>query len=436
MVKRVLMIAYHFPPLRGSSGIQRTLSFAKYLGDYGWHPRIITAHPRAYPSTGDDQLSDLPPDVGVERAFAMDTCKHLSFKGRYLRILAIPDRWVSWWLGAVPTGMRLVRSLKPEVIWSTYPIATAHLIGLTLHRLTGLPWVADLRDPMVDEANPSSPLVRRAFQWIERKAVENCARVVCTTPGALRLYRARFPHVAPERFVLISNGYDEGNFAGAAAHAQAAPADRSGPVTLVHSGIIYPAERNPVAMFQALALLQQQGAISAASLQVVLRATVHDAYVDGLIKEYGVGEIVKIAPHVPYRDALAEMLSTDGLLILQGSNCNHQIPAKLYECLRARRPILALTDPQGDTAAALRSAGVDTIASLDSKHEIAQALMGFLGMLAAGTAPLATDGAIAASSRHALTGQLAALLDEVALEAQRQRADAQGRQARKSSNAP
>ena len=64
-----------------------------------------------------------------------------------------------------------------------------------------------------------------------------------------------------------------------------------------------------------------------------------------------------LAPPIGYGEALAEMISSDALLILQASNCNDQIPAKLYECLRARRPILGLTDPAGDTAAALRAAG-------------------------------------------------------------------------------
>ena len=436
MVKRVLMIAYHFPPLHGSSGIQRTLKFSQYLSDYGWLPTVLTAHPRAYAHTGDDQLRDIPAEVHVERAFALDTGRHLSFKGRYLRVMATPDRYASWWLGAIPAGLRLIRNLKPDVIWSTYPIATAHLIGMTLHRLTGIPWVADMRDPMTDNFNSDNAMRRRAFDWIERKTVENCNRVVCTTPGAVRAYQERFPHVPSERFMLIANGYDESNFVGAEHLAQAPQPTQGRPVTLVHSGIIYPAERNPTAFFQALAMLRDQGRISAATLQVVLRATVHDEYVEALTAEHGVGDIVKIAPRIGYQHALGEMLSADALLILQGSSCNHQIPAKLYEYLRARRPVLALTDHRGDTATTLRAAGVDTIASLDSKDEIAEALMHFLDLVGRTAAPLATSAVVAANSRHALTGQLALVLDELAIEADVQRGKIQRRQAASSSKAP
>ncbi len=145
--RRVLMVAYHFPPMRGSSGVQRTLKFAQYLPQSGWQPLVLSAHKRAYDNPGDDQLADIPADVPVRRAFALDSGRHLAVRGRYAGFLALPDRWVSWCLGAIPAGLALARRHRPQVIWSTYPIATAHLIGLALHKMTGLPWVADMRDP-------------------------------------------------------------------------------------------------------------------------------------------------------------------------------------------------------------------------------------------------------------------------------------------------
>lgn len=413
MVKRVLMIAFHFPPLRGSSGIQRTLKFAQYLLQFGWTPVVVSAHPRAYDNSGDDQMRDIPPEVEVHRAFALDTARHLSIKGRYSAWLALPDRWVSWVFGAVPAGLRLIRTHRPQVIWSTYPIATAHLIGLCLHRLTGLPWIADLRDPMTDEGYPSNPLTRRAYLWIEQRTIRYCTRAVCTTPGAIKTYARRFPDAPTEKFCLIENGYDEENFAQAEQQAPPRKAASGGPLILVHSGVIYPSERDPVPLFQAIAALLAAGTVSPANFSLVLRATGHDDYLATLIAEHGIGGVVTLAPHISYREALAEMLGAGGLLVLQASNCNHQVPAKLYEYLRARRPILALTDPTGDTAAALRNAGVDTIAPLDSKSAIMTELARFIALAHAGTAPLARETAIVANSRRARAGALAAVLDAV-----------------------
>ena len=416
--KRVLMIAYHYPPMRGSSGIQRTLKFSQYLPQCGWAPVVLSAHPRAYSNPGQDQMGDIPASVPVTRAFALDTARHLSFKGRYAGFMALPDRWVTWCLGAIPAGLRLIRKHRPAVIWSTYPIASAHLVGLALKRLSGLPWVADLRDPMTDVSYPSDPLTRKVYQWIERQTVKHCTVAVCTTPGAIVTYHTRFPDIPRDRFRLIENAYDEENFTEAEQQlrqdAQAAPRAAGGPLTLVHSGVIYPSERDPVPLFQALAALQQQGAIGADTLRIVLRATGHDDYLAGLIREHGIESIVQLAPHVPYRTALTEMLTADGLLILQASNCNHQVPAKLYEYLRARRPILALTDTDGDTAATLRGAGIDSIAPLDGRDAIIAALPRFLEQVRGGTAPLASSATIAAHSRRARSEQLALLLDQVA----------------------
>ena len=111
------------------------------------------------------------------------------------------------------------------------------------------------------------------------------------------------------------------------------------------------------------------------------------------------------------------MIRADGLLVLQAGNCNEQIPAKLYEYMRARRPILALTDPAGDTAATMRAAGLDTIARLDNKDDIKAGVLRFVDMLRNGTAPLPPENANATYSRRSRSSQLAALLEEVMQEA-------------------
>jgi glycosyltransferase involved in cell wall biosynthesis len=412
MVKRVLMIAYHYPPMRGSSGIQRTLKFSQYLPDAGWEPVVLTATPGAYQDTSLEQTREISPCVKVHRSFAFDAARHFALRGRYPALLAQPDRWVSWWLSAVPAGLRLIRKYKPDLIWSTYPIASAHLIALTLQRLTGIPWVADQRDPLIDDGYPANPRTRGIHQWIEAKAIQHGAALVFTTPGALRAWRSRFPQAAGERFALIENGYDEENFLRASALAMPSPVINR-PFRLLHSGLIYPSERDPRALFVALSDLLEGGALSPSTFRLVLRASGHDDFLRPLIARLGIAEIVELAPPLPYREALAEMLSADGLLVLQASNCNGQIPAKLYEYLRARRPILALTDPAGDTAGALRQAGIDTIGMLHSSADVAAALTRFLRLCRASSAPLARPYAIAQHSRAARTLELADLFNRI-----------------------
>ena len=410
MVKRVLMIAYHYPPLSGGSGIHRTLAFTRYLPRHGWQPQVLSVHPRAYEDIGNDEnLADIP----VHRSFALDSSRHLALRGRYPELLAQPDRWISWWLGAVPAGLRLIRRHRPDAIWSSYPIATAHLIALTLHRLTGIPWIADQRDPMVDLDYPPDPHRRRIHGWIERQSLRHAAAVVCTTPGALHELGRRHAPSHPYQLALIENGYDEASFI----DAESAPANilaTDGRYTLLHSGVIYPSERDPGPLFAALSRLRAERHIAPDNFRLLLRATAHDDHLRTLMQSHpGVAELVELAPPLPHRAALTEMLNADGLLLLQAANCNGQIPAKLYEYLRARRPLLALTDAAGDTAAALRHAGIDTIGQLADPSDIAAALLRFLQLCRAQQAPLASQALIASHSRAARTGQLAALLDRI-----------------------
>jgi len=411
MVKRVLMVAFHFPPQRGSSGLQRTLQFVRHLPALGWQPLVLSAAPRAYEASGDELLKAIPLDTEVRRAFALDTARHLAWRGRYLGWMALPDRWASWALGAIPTGLALVRRRRPAVIWSTYPIATAHLVGLALHRLTGLPWVADLRDPMIDAVHPSGRLKRACVSWVEARTLRHCTRAVCTTEGAARSYRSKYPALPPERICVIGNGYDEASFAGAVAP----PARPSkGPLVLLHSGLVYAVERDPRCLFEALGSLRQAGRIGPDSLRLVLRASGMEARLRRLASEHGVADMVAIEPSLPYREALGEMLAADGLLVLQAANCNDQVPAKLYEYLRARRPLLALTDAAGDTAAAMRAAGIDTIGPLDDTAGIIAALLRFLELVQHGQAPLATMEEVRRHERGAHAAQLARLFDKIA----------------------
>ena len=406
-MKRLLMVAYHFPPLRGSSGIQRTLKFAKYLPDFGWEPIVLTAHPRAYEQTGDDQLEDIPPAVHVCRSFALDTARHLSIGKRYPGFLARPDRWKLWQLGAVPAGLRLVRKFAPHVLWSTYPIATAHAIGSTLHRVTGLPWVADFRDPMAQEGYPEDPAQWKSFERIEKRTVSSARYCVFTTAGAANLYRDRYPERRASMMV-IENGYDEELFA---AIEQPAPRSRAGTRVLLHSGIVYPSERDPTRLLAALRSFKDSARLGAHDVVIRFRAPVHEELIRSLATKFGVEDMVDIASPLPYRKALQEMTVVDGLLVMQAANCNQQIPAKLYEYLRAGRPILGLADPAGDTAEALRSAGVRHIVALEDEPGIARALANFVAELVAGSASIPDADAIRRASRRERTAELARLLN-------------------------
>lgn len=407
-MKRILMIAYHFPPLAGSSGIQRTLRFVQHLPQFGWKPLVLTAHPRAYEKTSQDLLAEVPVDTVVTRAFALDTRRHLSLAGRYPGFLARPDRWMTWQFAGIRQGIKMIQQYQPDVIWSTYPIATAHVIAAELRRRSGLPWIADFRDPMAQEGYPSDAKTWRHFKRIEEQAMQQATLAIFTTPGAASIYRNRYPN-AKARIDVIENGYDEETFAKAEQELGDRAPLNPGYLTLLHSGIVYPYERDPTALFDALSRLKLARPGIAAMLKLRFRAAAHDQLLHELASKYGVANSVEILPAIPYREALAEMLRADGLLILQAANCNDQIPAKLYEYLRANKPILALTPREGDTGTTLASLGIKTIAPLDNSEAIATLLANFADNPARDSLPNASG--VVSASRRGRSAYFASLLN-------------------------
>jgi glycosyltransferase involved in cell wall biosynthesis len=406
---RVLMVAFHYPPCSGSSGILRTLKFSRYLRDQGWGPIVLTAQPRAYPTTGVSQLAEIPAEVPVHRAFALDARRHLAVRGSSPRLAVLPDQWSSWWLGAVPAGLRLIRRHRPQALWSTFPIATAHLIGLTLQRLSGLPWIADFRDSMTEDDYPTHPRTRQIYRWIESRTVRAASSLVFTAPSASRMYLSRYPGLSASRCAVIPNGYDEDDFA-ALSLADARPRPAGGPLRMVHAGLMYQEERDPRPFFQAVARLRREGRVTPEILRVELRAPGSDEYYTRLTTDLGIQDLVHILPSLPYRESLADCASAAGLLIFQGKSCNHQIPAKAYEYLRLRRPILALTSADGDTAALLTECGGSTLVELSDEQAIYQTLPTFLEALRAGAHPLPDPDRAARYARRNQAGQLGQLL--------------------------
>lgn len=376
--KNILMVAFHFPPQSGSSGILRTLNFVKYLPENGWQPVVLTASASAYAEQRNDLISSIPSQTKVVRGFALDAARHLSIGGKYPLALALPDRWSSWWLGGVWAGLQLMREQRPDVLWSTYPISTAHWIGSTLARFSGLPWVVDFRDPMVSAGYPADGWQRRIWSTLERRVMQQATMCVFTTQRAACAYAQRYPAMA-QKCQVIENGFEEEIFETVQPHRLDIPADS---LLMLHSGLIYPKDRNPSQFFAAVQSLLATGQLDRDKLRIRFRAPQHGAEVSAFAAQYGLQDVVEVAPPIPYQEAIAEMMGADALIVFQGSAFNAQIPAKIYEYIRAQRPVLALLDPAGDTAAQLEQFKEAVFqANIDNEESIASCLLTWLQCL-------------------------------------------------------
>jgi glycosyltransferase involved in cell wall biosynthesis len=379
-VKKVLLLAYHFPPQSGSSGLLRSLKFARYLPESDWEPIVLTVNSRAYERLDSGQMTEIPYQVPVYRTFALDARRHLSWQGRYSRVMALPDRWSSWCLSAVPIGLRLIRKHRVDVILSTYPIASAILIGLLLHRMSGTAWVIDFRDSMTEASYPREPLTWKSYRWIEQQAIRRGSRFLFTASSTRLMYLNRYPGLKPERCLLIPNGYDEEDFRTLAVVEPFARLDGR-PVRLLHAGLVYPEERDPTAFFRCLSRLSKEERISSNEIRIEFRGAGSEDYYEGILKELEIQDLVHLLPPLPYHQNLKDCAEADALMLLQAASCNHQIPAKAYEYLRLGKPILALTHSKGDTATLLREVGGATIVDLANEDDIYAEIPKFLDQL-------------------------------------------------------
>jgi hypothetical protein len=267
-------------------------------------------------------------------------------------------------------------------------------------------------DPFTQRRYPEDAVSFNVRRWVERLTIKNCSRAVFVAPTTQQMYFERYRGISANHWVSIANGYDEESFVAAEQHAKA-PTPMNARIRLLHSGLLYVADRDPSAFFSALVKLRDAGNINSNNFNVVLRAPGNENYYQQLVNQKNISEIVSLEPAISYREALTEMLSVQGLLLFQGEESNANIPAKLYEYLRARRPILALVDPNGDTASVLRAAKIGTIIPIDSVDRIVEGLLDFLHRLRNGTAPILSAAEVKRYSRTARTRELAQVFDAI-----------------------
>ncbi|MCM2681499.1 glycosyltransferase [Echinimonas agarilytica] len=341
----LLMIALEVPPCR-SAGVQRTLKFAEYLVQKGWRPIILTVESDIYKNT-DAEPYQWPEGVEVVRTKALDSSKAFSIKGKYFAWSAIPDKWWTWLFSAIPAGKRLIQQHNPALIWSTYPVSTAHFIAWRLSKASGLPWVADYRDPLQVRYDPAVERYSTIAKWIERKVMLNATRVVCTADKSKQLYQSIYPQLPDNKYEVIQNGFDEGNFNQLTTRD---PSVNHGKFVFLYSGALYPRGRDPVPLFKAIQALKKSGVVCSEQVEFRFRGAGDGAGYQTVMQQLDVADCVRFMPPVSYQESLQEMLNSDALLLIQGELFNNQIPGKLYEYIRVGQPILALTPEQSATA--------------------------------------------------------------------------------------
>lgn len=389
------------------------MKFAKLLPDEGWTPLVAT------PSNPDHPVTDasLKPEVAdVEtwrfpiwepsrtlRAWGVGGQGRLGAErrgqGSLLSRMAkwvrgnmfVPDARVTW---VKPTTKALVRKLKEQpvdLVVTTGPPHSMHLVGLGLKRALGVPWIADLRDPWSDmdylDTFAVSPKVRARIRDMEQEVVQAADQVLVTSPGALDTLQPK-----GNKGVVLTNGWDREDFD------EKPPKGESDTKALGHFGALYGARDTP-ALWRALGDVRGQWTLR-------LGGQVADEVREGLIQS---DAEVQLLGDMPHRESVQAMRQCDALLVIHNDSdsAKRSTPGKMFECLASGLPVLVVGPGDSDLAAICEAWGFAFVAHGDP--DIQAKAMQFLADLPKATA---RPDLVATYERRALTAQLARLMDE------------------------
>lgn len=431
---KVLLITYYYPPM-GGAGVQRALKFSKYLGEFGITPVVLAAHDPSY-TRDESLLAEVPSGMKVlriehrpllQRLLARRTA-HAAAKpaagsaratgSRRLRDAALgayaairfPDDKADWARRAFEPALALLRDEGIDLIFSTAPPMSTHALAFRLAQRTGLPWVADYRDLWTENPGYVAPGWRRALdRRTEAAWLRRAAGIVTVTPSWQQAFAQRLGAACPA--VCIPNGYDEADFEALPTVERTDDAFR-----LVHTGSFY-GPRDPGTLLDGVAAYLRAAAPSNRRLVLRLVGSMGQRFAQRLARfEIEHPGVIEHLPYRPHREALLEMQAADALLLVVGAGQGVQhgavvagtLPGKVFEYLRADRPILLLGDEHGDAAQLVRQHAAGWIADETRPERIAHALH---EMMRPGTSPARPSTAeVVAFERRALAGELAGFL--------------------------
>jgi glycosyltransferase involved in cell wall biosynthesis len=455
--RRVLVITYFFPPL-GGVGVQRTLKYVKYLPANGWQPVVVTPAKPAYTVRDETLLDQLAPDLRVERTSSFEPAALPSAVAGYLRrrhaeptgsatvatlgpagggraarvlskgmglwkrawgAILFPDFAAGWIGAATRRGLAVHKSHPFDVVYSTSAPISGHIIAARIAAKTGLPWVADFRDPWIGNAfaPPAGGLTAVRQRRLERKIVEKADLVVFATDGLLESYAARYPEAAAKMRV-IPNGYDRADVpqrpeaTAEATPAGETPGPAARPFRLVYTGSLF-GDRELSVFLEGLDLLVDRRPEVASRLEVefVGWLSSHNRTVAAQYSASGkIGPMLRFSGFMPRAEAMRKAVASDALLqlIADDPRKGEVQGGKLMEYLGYDRQILAVV-PEGQARQLLRELDWGIIAD-----PTPQGVAAGLEQLLAAPAPTRRADPEGRYDRVNLAGRLAGYLDEVA----------------------
>lgn len=388
-MKKVLVIAYYFPPL-GGSGVQRVLKFVKYLPHFGWQPTVLTIGPTAYYAKDESLLKEIEsPDIRIIRTNSLDPNaaahkKHDVVKmpkegtrkifGFLSDLLFIPDNKIGWKRKALKAASELLKKEKFDVIFATSPPVTNFLIGKELKKRFKVPLVVDYRDSWLSYPFKyfPTPLHKYIHYRLERSVLRASDMVVTTSRRTKEEILLRHKFLTHKDISIIPHGFDPEDLQ--------VPSEDVLPhidkMRITFSGMFY-ANITPVYFLQALAKMFKE--------HVQLRGRIEACFVGlfrtefiNYVNQLGLQNAVNILGYLEHRESVKYLLASDVLWVMMQDD--HTTPGKIFEYIGTGKKILGCV-PKGYMRAVIEEANgvcvdpanvtliADMIVQLYGQHE-------------------------------------------------------------------
>lgn len=398
-MKRVLVITYYWPPT-GGSGVQRWVKFAKYLPQHGWQPVIYTPENPEQLAIDSTLEAEIPKEVEVLKTHITEPYelykKFLRKSGHskeavevnpvnaqnksFLQKLAMwvrgnlfrPDPRCMWIGPSVKFLKQYLKEHPVDLIVSTGPPQSMHLIGRRLAAETRIPWIADFRDPWTKIFYFKHLSMTRGTQrWhkrMEKKVLDEASAVVAVSP----LVQQEFQTMTHTNVELITNGYDECDFPGGKCEEAVGGAER--PFVVTHTGL-FAADGNPVELWEVLAQKCKKDESFRKSLKIKLIGKT-DEQVISSIESAGLKDNLENSGYLPHAAAVQEQRKASLLILPLRREPEYKavLPGKLFEYLASWRPVLGIGQPDGAMSMILNQTKTGVVLNWDDKASLSRFL--------------------------------------------------------------
>lgn len=394
-MKRVLVITYYWPPT-GGSGVQRWVKFARYLPSEGWQPVIYTPENPEQLAVDHSLEKEIPEEAEIIKTHITEPYelykKFLRRSGHGKEAVEVnpvnaqnkslaqkvamwvrgnffrPDPRCMWIRPSVKYLKKYLEEHPVDLIVSTGPPQSMHLIGRRLAKKTGLPWIADFRDPWTKIFYFKHLSMTRATErWhhkMEKKVLDDATVVVAVSP----LVQKEFQEVTKTPVELITNGFDESDYPETNASESAGGPDKD--FTVTHTGL-FAADGNPTVLWDVLAEKCTEDSDFRKHLKIKLIGKT-DIQIIRSIEDAGLKDNLIDLGYQPHEVAVDEQRKASLLILPLRKEPEYKavLPGKLFEYIASRRPVLGIGQPDGAMAMIMDSTKTGTVLDWNDREAV------------------------------------------------------------------